>query len=220
MAGRRAQMGNALGTLACGVPGTRRGTILADARGFANLASETLAGSPGWRPAAGALPSGPFPLAERRVEMANQGSLELLKDPVAAALAASANPARLAYTWTDGSPRVVPIWFHWTGDQFVLATPPKAPKLKALAADPRVALTIDDNTWPHKVLLVRGHASVDLLDDVCPEYELAATRYFGPDQGPAWVSGLRGKPMARIAITPSWVGILDFQTRFPSALAP
>lgn len=29
---------------------------------------------------------------------------------------------------------------------------------------------------------------------------------------------LRGKPMARIAITPQWVGILDFQTRFPSAL--
>lgn len=60
-------------------------------------------------------------------------------------LLGSANPARLAYTWRDGSPRVVPIWFHWTGDQFVLGSLPKAPKLKALAADPRVALTIDDN---------------------------------------------------------------------------
>ena len=150
--------------------------------------------------------------------MAQQGSLELLTDPVAKVLLVSANPARLAYTWTDGSPRVVPIWFHWTGDQFVLGSPSKAPKLKALAADPRVALTIDDNAWPHKVLLVRGGASVELLDDVSPEYALAATRYFGPEQGPAWVSTLRGKPMARIAITPHWVGILDFQTRFPSAL--
>ena len=150
--------------------------------------------------------------------MTQQGSVELLSDPVAGVLLGSANPARLAYTWTDGSPRVVPIWFHWTGDQFVLGSPPKAPKLKALAADPRVALTIDDNTWPHKVLLVRGNASVELLDDVGPEYALAATRYFGPDQGPAWVNTLRGKPMARIAITPQWAGILDFQTRFPSAL--
>ena len=150
--------------------------------------------------------------------MAQQGSLELLTDPVAKVLLVSANPARLAYTWTDGSPRVVPIWFHWTGDQFVLGSPSKAPKLKALAADPRVALTIDDNAWPHKVLLVRGRASVELLDDVSPEYALAATRYFGPEQGPAWVSTLRGKPMARIAITPHWAGILDFQTRFPSAL--
>ena len=150
--------------------------------------------------------------------MAHQGSLELLTDPVAESLLGSAIPARLAYTWMDGSPRVVPIWFHWTGDQFVLGSPPKAPKLQALAADPKVALTIDDNAWPHKVMLVRGRAAVELLDDVSPEYELAATRYFGPEQGPAWISTLRGQPMARIAVTPEWVGILDFQTRFPSAL--
>ena len=67
-------------------------------------------------------------------------------------------------------------------------------------------------------MLVRGRASIELLDDVSHEYALAAIRYFGPEQGPAWVSTLRGKPMARIAIT-EWVGILDFQTRFPSALA-
>jgi hypothetical protein len=151
--------------------------------------------------------------------MAQQGGLELLNDPVAEKLLGSANPARLAYTWMDGSPRVVPIWFHWTGDQFVLSSPPKAPKLRALAADPRVALTIDDNEWPYKILLVRGRAGLEMLDDVAPEYELAATRYFGPEQGPAWVSTLRGQPTARIAITPGWVGILDFQTRFPSALA-
>jgi Pyridoxamine 5'-phosphate oxidase len=151
--------------------------------------------------------------------MVQQGSLELLQDPVAEVLLNSANPARLAYTWTDGSPRVVPIWFHWTGDQFVMESPPKAPKLKALAADPRVALTVDDNAWPYKELLVRGRASVEVLDDVGPEYALAATRYFGPEQGPAWVSTLRGKPMARIAVTPEWVAILDFETRFPSALA-
>ena len=150
--------------------------------------------------------------------MAQQGSLELLNDPVADALLGSANPAKLAYTWTDGSPRVVPIWFHWTGDQFILGSPVKAPKLKVLAAAPRVALTIDDNAWPYKVLLVRGRASVEMLDDVSPEYALAATRYFGPEQGPAWIETLRGKPMGRIAVTPDWVGILDFQTRFPSAL--
>src|SRR6185312_14117678 len=105
--------------------------------------------------------------------MPQQGSLELLNDPVASALLNSVNPARLAYTWMDGSPRVVPIWFHWTGDQFVLGTPPRAPKLRALAADPRVALTVDDHAWPHQVLLARGQASVEHLDDVSPEYELA-----------------------------------------------
>lgn len=151
--------------------------------------------------------------------MARQGSLELLDDPVAEKLLRSTIPARLAYTWMDGTPRVVPVWFHWTGEQFVIGSPARAPKLKALTADPRVALTIDDHTgWPYSVLMVRGDAAVEMLDDVVPEYALSAQRYFGPDQGPAWVSTLRGKPMARIPITPTWVGILDFQTRFPSAL--
>jgi hypothetical protein len=150
--------------------------------------------------------------------MPQQGSLELLNDPVASALLSSVNPARLAYTWTDGSPRVVPIWFHWTGEQFVLGSPPKAPKLKALAADPRVALTIDDNAWPYKVLLVRGRADAELVEDVSPEYEMAATRYFGPEQGPAWVSTLRGKPMARIAITPGVGGNLGLRDPVPQRL--
>ena len=36
----------------------------------------------------------------------------LLDDPVAQELLHSTNLARLAYTWHDGTPRVVPIWFH------------------------------------------------------------------------------------------------------------
>ena len=31
-------------------------------------------------------------------------------------------PARLAYTWTDGTPRVVPIWFHWNGTQMIFGS--------------------------------------------------------------------------------------------------
>jgi Pyridoxamine 5'-phosphate oxidase len=147
-----------------------------------------------------------------------QGDIALLNDPVAQQLLRSAIPARLAYTWTDGTPRVVPIWFHWDGAHIVLGTPERAPKLKALRGNPTVALTIDDNTFPHKVLLVRGDATVEMQRDVVTEYALAATRYFGPEQGPAWVNQLKGKPMARIEISPTWVGVLDFETRFPSAL--
>lgn len=66
--------------------------------------------------------------------------------------------------------------------------------------------------------MIRGTADVEMLDDVVPEYALSATRYFGPEQGPAWVATLRGKSMARIRIVPSWAGVLDFETRFPSAL--
>ena len=48
---------------------------------------------------------------------------------------------------------MVPIWFHYDGKQIVMGTPSKAPKLKALGKNARVALTIDSNEFPHKVLL-------------------------------------------------------------------
>ena len=149
-----------------------------------------------------------------------QGNLGLLQHPASQELLQSRIPARLAYVWTDGTPRVIPIWFHWNGREIVMATPPKAPKLKALAKNPKVSLTIDDNTFPHKVLLIRGTARLQPVDGIVPEYATAADRYFGPEQGKAWVSQLRTlvSSMVRITITPEWVGLLDFQTRFPSAL--
>jgi hypothetical protein len=150
-----------------------------------------------------------------------QGDLQLLQHPTSQELLHSKIPARLAYIWTDGTPRVVPIWFHWNEREFIMATPPKAPKLKALAKNPKVSLTIDDNTFPHKVLLIRGTARLEPVAGVVPEYAAAAERYFGPDQGKAWLNQLSTltTSMVRITITPEWVGLLDFQTRFPSALS-
>ena len=149
-----------------------------------------------------------------------QGDLELLQHPVSLELLQSTIPARLAYISTDGTPRVVPIWFYWNEREFVLGTPPKAPKLKALAKNPKVALTIDENTFPHKVLLVRGSARLESVQGIVPEYALAAERYFGSEQGKAWVKHLASltNEMVRITITPEWVGLLDFQVRFPRAL--
>jgi hypothetical protein len=93
--------------------------------------------------------------------------------------------------------------------------------LKALAKNPKISLTIDDNTFPHKVLLVRGTARLESIDGIVPEYATAAERYLGLEQGQAWVNQLRTMvpSMVRIIITPEWAGLLDFQTRFPSALS-
>ena len=150
-----------------------------------------------------------------------QGDLGLLQHAASQELLQSKIPARLAYIWTDGTPRVIPIWFHWNGRELILATPPKAPKLKALAKNPKVSLTIDDNVFPHKVLLIRGTAHLQTVDGIVPEYAKAAERYFGREQGRAWVKqlGTLISDMVRITVTPEWVGLLDFQTRFPSALS-
>jgi nitroimidazol reductase NimA-like FMN-containing flavoprotein (pyridoxamine 5'-phosphate oxidase superfamily) len=150
-----------------------------------------------------------------------QGDLGLLQHPASKELLQSKIPARLAYVWTDGTPRVVPVWFHWNEREFVVGTPLKAPKLKALAQNPKVALTIDDNDFPHRVLLVRGTARMETVDGVVPEYATAALRYFEPEQAEAWLAQLvkLTPKMVRIIIAPEWVGLLDFKTRFPSALS-
>jgi nitroimidazol reductase NimA-like FMN-containing flavoprotein (pyridoxamine 5'-phosphate oxidase superfamily) len=72
-----------------------------------------------------------------------QGDLSLLEDPVAQQLLQSTIPARLAYTWEDGSPRVVPINFHWNEKELVFGTPADAPKMKVLRDGVSVAATID-----------------------------------------------------------------------------
>jgi len=147
--------------------------------------------------------------------------LEALNDEVAQELLASRELARLAYTWRDGTPRVVPVWFHWTGTEVVVGSPSNAPKVKVLASRPAVAVTIDGSAWPYHTLLLRGTARLDDAEGIVPEYAAAAERYFGPEQGSAWVAQLEetGLAWTRIGITPTHATILDFVTRFPSALA-
>ena len=89
-----------------------------------------------------------------------QGDLRLLETGVAQRLLAAALPARLAYTGRDGAPRVVPIWFQWTGDELVMGSLPGAAKVPAIRAKPDVAITIDTEGFPPDVLLVRGREAV------------------------------------------------------------
>jgi Pyridoxamine 5'-phosphate oxidase len=149
-----------------------------------------------------------------------QGDIALLNEPIAKELLQSTIPARLAYVWPDGTPRVVPVWFHWNGRHIVVGTPLTAPKMKALVKNPKVALTIDTETWPHKVLQIRGTARIETVDGVPSEYAAAAKRYFGSDHGQAWVERVQKMfaQMARITVSPEWVSIIDFDKRLPSAI--
>jgi hypothetical protein len=150
-----------------------------------------------------------------------QGDLALLNEPLAQELLHAAIPARLAYVWSDGAPRVVPIWFHWTGEEIVLCSPPNAPKMKILAQDTQVALTIDYEEWPARVLLIRGTAHSETIDGEVPEYAEITRRYLGEEASIGWraqYAQMFPKPV-RIAVQPEWVGLVDVETRFPSAIA-
>jgi hypothetical protein len=144
--------------------------------------------------------------------------MDVLNDPLAQELIGSNIPARVAYTSVGGSPRVVPLGFHWNGEQFVICTIPGSPKVRALAAHPQVALTIDTDTFPPQALLVRGSASLETVDGVPPEYLEASRKSVGEAGMPAFEAQVRGlyEQMVRITIEPQWAKVLDFERRLPT----
>jgi hypothetical protein len=156
-----------------------------------------------------------------------QGDPRLLDSDIAQRLLASIIPARYAYTAADGTPRVVASWFHWTGEELVMPTFISAPhirhpayRVRALRAHPEVAVTIDTESFPPEVLTIRGAAEVTEVEGITPEYALAAHRYLGEEEATAYLAQIDhpSTRMARIAVSPAWVGVVDFQTRMPSAL--
>jgi hypothetical protein len=132
----------------------------------------------------------------------------------------TATVARLAYDGIDGTPRVVPVGFLWTGGAVVVATHPSAPKYAALRARSRVALTID-TSGPTRSLLLRGDAEIDVVDGVVPEYFEAAAKSMEGEELATFEASCREiyDVMARISIVPDWARYFDFETgRVPDLL--
>ena len=129
---------------------------------------------------------------------------------------------RMAYVAKDGTPRNVPIAFTWNGSQIVVCTPKNAPKLHALRHDPEVALTIDTEVHPPKILLIRGRAELDYVDGIPDEYLTANTTYaMTPEQRVEWEAEVRSlyhDGMVRIVVTPTWAKPIDFETTLPTAV--
>ncbi len=130
--------------------------------------------------------------------------------------------ARLAYVAADGTPRTVPIGFVWNGAQIVMCTTPNAPKLRSLRRNPMVALTIDTEVHPPKILLIRGRADLDHVDGIPEEYLHMTTSYrMTPEQRVEWEAEVRSlyrDGMVRIVVTPTWAKLIDFETTLPTAV--
>jgi len=146
----------------------------------------------------------------------------LLNDPVAQELLHAPIPARLAYTGSDGAPRVIPIAFHWTGADIVVSVSAFSPNRNSFN-NVKVALTIDTSTYPFKVLKIRGTATSTIMESVPVEYVKAGEQLLGPEGAKAFLQTLQPllpniKHWVRIAIRPEWISILDFQSRFPGQL--
>jgi len=128
---------------------------------------------------------------------------------------------RLAYVAGDGTPRNVPIAFNWNGTEIVLCTPTNAPKLHALRRHPDVALTLDIEAHPPRILLIRGRATLDAVDGIPEEFlQMNGTYAMTPEQRVAWEADVRSlyDGMVRIVITPTWAKLIDFESTLPTAV--
>ncbi|MFL6118594.1 pyridoxamine 5'-phosphate oxidase family protein [Actinophytocola sp.] len=146
---------------------------------------------------------------------------EILNRPLSQELLAR-DVTRLAYIAKDGTPRNVPIAFTWNGAEIVMCTTKNAPKLPSLRRNPQVALTIDTEVHPPKILLVRGRAELDHVDGIPEEYLQANTTYeMTAEQRVEWEAEVRSlyhDGMVRIVVTPTWAKLIDFETTLPSAV--
>ena len=115
----------------------------------------------------------------------------------------------------------MPIAFAWNGSEIVICTAKNAPKLPSLRRNPAVALTIDTEVHPPKILLIRGRAELDVVDGIPQEYlQMNGSYQMTPEQRAEWEAEIRSlyDGMVRIVITPTWAKLIDFHTTLPSAV--
>lgn len=140
--------------------------------------------------------------------------IEQLDDAGARELLGSPQPIRLAYLGRDGFPRVVPVGFLWKGGRIYVCTGTSAPKVEALRERPQVAGVIDEgiSSGDARQLLIRGTATVEIVEGVAPEYFEAAAKGEGGTELAEFERRVRAvfDRQARIAITPEWARFYDF----------
>jgi PPOX class probable F420-dependent enzyme len=73
----------------------------------------------------------------------------------------------------EGQPQPIPVWFVWDGDRsFLLYSQPGKRKLKNIAANPKVSLSLDSDGIEADIVVVWGELRVsdDPPADQVPEY--------------------------------------------------
>ncbi|MEW6145107.1 MAG: PPOX class F420-dependent oxidoreductase [Thermodesulfobacteriota bacterium] len=94
---------------------------------------------------------------------------------------------KLATVRKDGRPHVVPVWFDLDGDAVIFTTGGESLKYKNMKRDPRVSITIDDQTPPYSYVMIEGTASFsENPEELLYWATRIGGRYMGEDQAEAY----------------------------------
>ncbi len=85
----------------------------------------------------------------------------------------------------NGSPQVTPVWYEYDNGAFYCWIGAGTAKVRDLSRDSRVSLCIATHEEPYKYVVAEG--SCEIVSRGVVERSISiATRYYGPDRGPAY----------------------------------
>jgi PPOX class probable F420-dependent enzyme len=112
--------------------------------------------------------------------------------------------ARIATVRADGAPSVVPVWFIHERESILITPRKHSAFLANVRKEPRVAITIDEDTGLYRKVLVEGAAKIlhevgqdRKWDDV---YRRIACRYVDEAAADFYLSETRDQPRALIGV--------------------
>lgn len=91
---------------------------------------------------------------------------------------------KLATVGDDTQPHVVPIWFVLNEGDLVFTTGADTVKVRNMRRNPRVAIAVDDETFPFAFVMIRGEATLETPDAAAllPYTTRLAWRYVGAER--------------------------------------
>jgi len=130
--------------------------------------------------------------------------------------------ARIATVRADGTPTVVPVWFIYERGHLLITPRKHSAFLANIRRQPRVAITIDEDTGLYRKVLVEGTAKIlhevgedRKWDDV---YRRIACRYVDEAAADFYLSETHDQPRALIGVNYAAASITTW--RMPNADEP
>lgn len=131
---------------------------------------------------------------------------EMTKDEYISFLSEGTRTGKLATVREDGRPHVVPVWFVLDGEKLIFTTGESSVKAKNMRRDPRVSISVDDQTPPYSFVTIEGAVSIsENPDEMLYWATKIGARYIGKEQAEAFGKRNAVKGELMVTITPSKV---------------
>ena len=129
---------------------------------------------------------------------------KLTEQEQTAFLAERGHLARIATVASNGAPSVVPVWFVFENDRILITPRKHSAFYKNIKPEPRVAITIDEDTGRYRKVLFEGKAEVlyevgddRKWDDI---YRRIACRYVDEASADFYLTETKDQPRALIGV--------------------